>query len=124
MASTRPASSSGLQLRRPLRSSAVAHSLCTVLTASRPVTAVTRRTPLATPSWLTILKKPAWPVCVRCVPPQNSTDVSAVAASGLSAPISSTRTGSGYFSPNTARTPGTFFASASGIVTGVTGRSA
>ena len=97
-----------LAVEAAVRSSTTAASRCTVATASRPVTAVTRRTPLATTSWLTILKKPAWPVWLRCVPPQNSTESSSVASSGLSAPISSTRTGSGYFSPKTARTPGDF----------------
>ena len=33
-------------------------------------------------------------------------------------------TGSGYFSPKTARTPGIFFASSNGLMTAVTGRSA
>ena len=42
------------------------------------------------------------------MPPQNSTEFSVVASSGLLAPTSSTRTGSGYFSPKTARTPGSF----------------
>ena len=63
------------------------------------------------------------PVLGMCVPPQNSTESSGVASSGFSGPISTTRTGSGYFSPNTARTPGTFFACSSGNVIAVTDRS-
>ena len=60
-------------------------------TATQPPTTLdvsnTRRTPFATGSWLTILKKPASPVCFRWVPPQNSTEFSSVAASGRSVPV-------------------------------------
>ena len=49
-----------------------------------------------------------FPVLGRCVPPQNSTLSPWFATAGDAGPMSTTRTGSGYFSPNTARTPGIF----------------
>ena len=60
-----------------------------------PVTASMRRTPAATPPSLTILNRPMSPVRCTCVPPHSSRLV----------PMSSTRTVSPYFSPNSIMAP-------------------
>mmetsp|Transcript_33921 Transcript_33921/g.82250 ORF Transcript_33921/g.82250 Transcript_33921/m.82250 type:complete len:209 (-) Transcript_33921:2306-2932(-) len=66
-------------------------------TAASLVTAEIRRIPLATAVSSTKTKASASAVFETCVPPQNSIEVSS--------PTETTRTGSGYTSPNTARTP-------------------
>ncbi|MNT55111.1 hypothetical protein D3C72_1923220 [compost metagenome] len=92
--------------RRPCSSAAgdlsVAATLCTVDSRScrydsalAPVTASMRRTPAATPPSLTILNRPMSPVRPTWVPPHSSRLV----------PMSSTRTVSPYFSPNSIMAP-------------------
>ena len=71
------------------------------------------------------MNSPTWEVWARCVPPQNSAAVARVASvAGSAVPTETTRTGSGYFSPKTARTPSIFIASASGISLAATASSA
>ena len=60
-----------------------------------PVVASTRRMPAATPPSEVILNTPMSPVRATCVPPQNSREL----------PMSSTRTSSPYFSPNSITAP-------------------
>ena len=69
-----------------------------------PVTASTRRMPAATPPSATILNRPMSPVRCTCVPPHSSRLL----------PMSSTRTSSPYFSPNSIIAPA-FCASSIGI---------
>ena len=76
-----------------------------------PVSAVIRRVPAETDSSPTILNRPTWPTLSRCVPPQSSRENS---------PIATTRTISGYFSPNSAIAPSAL-ASSIGIVDQVIG---
>mmetsp|Transcript_19335 Transcript_19335/g.30352 ORF Transcript_19335/g.30352 Transcript_19335/m.30352 type:complete len:221 (+) Transcript_19335:960-1622(+) len=83
------------------------------LAASR-VNAVILRMPLATAVSSVSTNASASAVFETCVPPQNSTDESS--------PTLTTRTGSGYTSPNKARTPGRALASSSGMTSAVTGR--
>ena len=81
--------------------------------------------PLATDSSEVILNRPICEERLRCVPPQNSIALAwSVLFEVSSEPIEITRTGSGYFSPKTARTPEIFCASASGMTVAVTGSSA
>ena len=68
------------------------------------MTASTRRTPAATPPSATILNRPMSPVRCTCVPPHSS----------RLEPMSSTRTSSPYFSPNSIIAP-SFCASSIGI---------
>mmetsp|Transcript_668 Transcript_668/g.1522 ORF Transcript_668/g.1522 Transcript_668/m.1522 type:complete len:316 (+) Transcript_668:171-1118(+) len=82
--------------------------------AASLVSAVILLTPLATAVSSVRTKASASAVFDTCVPPQNSTEVSS--------PMVTTRTGSGYTSPNTARTPGIFLASSSGTTRAETGR--
>mmetsp|Transcript_30018 Transcript_30018/g.63664 ORF Transcript_30018/g.63664 Transcript_30018/m.63664 type:complete len:226 (-) Transcript_30018:2158-2835(-) len=90
--------------------------------ASLIVTPVILLTPLAIPSSLSSTNPPASDVFFRWVPPQNSTLYAfhcaswgfpriCVTGAGLTA---TTRTGSGYTSPNTARSEDIFWASSSG----------
>mmetsp|Transcript_22644 Transcript_22644/g.31588 ORF Transcript_22644/g.31588 Transcript_22644/m.31588 type:complete len:248 (-) Transcript_22644:2037-2780(-) len=84
-------------------------------TASRAldlVSPVIRRTPLAMPSSCSSTKHCASPVEERCVPPQNSVLCAAhleflgsASRSSTREPTETTRTGSGYTSPNTALKP-------------------
>mmetsp|Transcript_38091 Transcript_38091/g.88640 ORF Transcript_38091/g.88640 Transcript_38091/m.88640 type:complete len:314 (-) Transcript_38091:2298-3239(-) len=83
------------------------------LRAEAPVTAVIRRTPLATAVSSRRTNASASAVLARWVPPQNSTEASS--------PTVTTRTGSGYTSPKTARTPGISVASFRGMTREVTG---
>ena len=82
----------------------LASCACTQASALSPVTASTRRMPAATPPSATILKKPMSPVRATCVPPQSSREL----------PMSSTRTSSPYFSPNSIIAP-VFCAASIGI---------
>ena len=89
--------------------------------AATPATAVMRRTPvLSAPSLIMANERASW-LDGKCVPPQNSTlaprhftFVGSARSCAIVAPIETTRTGSGYFSPNTARTPAIFLACSSG----------
>mmetsp|Transcript_9357 Transcript_9357/g.15008 ORF Transcript_9357/g.15008 Transcript_9357/m.15008 type:complete len:228 (+) Transcript_9357:376-1059(+) len=105
-------------------SSLASNSLARVIAvfASSCVTNVIRRTPLAIPSSFKMTKAPASLVLVKCVPPQNSTLYWFHMASWgferisgiLAGETATTRTGSGYFSPNTERSELIFLASSSG----------
>ena len=88
--------------------------------ASCPVVATIRRMPFAMPDSSVITKSLISPVRATCVPPQNSILVLRHFGFSMSCAISSTsyssdttRTGSGYASPKTARRPGIFWASGS-----------
>mmetsp|Transcript_8414 Transcript_8414/g.37928 ORF Transcript_8414/g.37928 Transcript_8414/m.37928 type:complete len:241 (-) Transcript_8414:1905-2627(-) len=86
--------------------------------AAAPLVAPTiRRTPFAMPSSERRTKSVASEVFARCVPPQNSMEypfqssASGVASrSSMDGPTETTRTGSGYTSPKTARSPEMAFA--------------
>src|SRR6185295_3162555 len=75
--------------------------LSTSASALVPVVASMRRTPEATPPSDVTLNRPMSPVRATCVPPQNSRDE----------PMSSTRTSSPYFSPNSITAPERFASS-------------
>mmetsp|Transcript_18019 Transcript_18019/g.55923 ORF Transcript_18019/g.55923 Transcript_18019/m.55923 type:complete len:338 (-) Transcript_18019:1789-2802(-) len=96
--------------------------------AAPRVMASTRRMPLAVPSSCTIAKASACEVLLRCVPPQNSIDSffhlaseGAASSSSTLAPTDTTRTGSGYVSPKTARRPLMARAASSGASLAYTG---
>ena len=81
--------------------------------AAPPLVApVMRRTPLAMPSSDSSTNSPASPVLARWVPPQNSIEyvfhssaAGEASNSSILGPTLTTRTGSGYTSPKTARKP-------------------
>mmetsp|Transcript_14775 Transcript_14775/g.33778 ORF Transcript_14775/g.33778 Transcript_14775/m.33778 type:complete len:252 (-) Transcript_14775:68-823(-) len=82
----------------------------TASAASWPVTPTTRRTPLATALSSTRAKPPRLSVLGTCEPPQSSIEnpshrasSGAARSSGTVGPMDTTRTGSGYRSPKTAR---------------------
>mmetsp|Transcript_47100 Transcript_47100/g.100151 ORF Transcript_47100/g.100151 Transcript_47100/m.100151 type:complete len:236 (+) Transcript_47100:267-974(+) len=106
-------SSASTDSRLAVLPSNFAPSSIALLAASR-VRAVILRTPLATAVSSVSTNASASAVFETWVPPQNSTEASS--------PTLTTRTGSGYTSPNMARTPGTALASANGITSAVTGR--
>mmetsp|Transcript_6462 Transcript_6462/g.10659 ORF Transcript_6462/g.10659 Transcript_6462/m.10659 type:complete len:299 (-) Transcript_6462:223-1119(-) len=96
--------------------------------AAPRVTAITRRMPLAMPDSSISWKKAAWPVLVRCVPPQNSMlspfhlgSSGSASSSPTGAPTLITRTGSGYRSPNTRRSEGIWQACSNGETSAYTG---
>src|SRR5450830_670412 len=91
----RVVNSSGLVLRAPAASCRRRLSDCTSASAPSPVTASRRRMPAATPPSVMILKRPISPVRPTWTPPHSS----------LEEPMSSTRTSSPYFSPNSAMAP-------------------
>mmetsp|Transcript_118299 Transcript_118299/g.346555 ORF Transcript_118299/g.346555 Transcript_118299/m.346555 type:complete len:232 (-) Transcript_118299:1854-2549(-) len=102
---------------------------CLAFWAAAPVAATIRLTPLAMAFSSRIANVPASAVFVMWVPPQNSTDwdrhSSFEGDSSKSptdaAPTVTTRTGSGYTSPATARTPVMLIAVSSGTAVVVTG---
>mmetsp|Transcript_44317 Transcript_44317/g.108313 ORF Transcript_44317/g.108313 Transcript_44317/m.108313 type:complete len:264 (-) Transcript_44317:366-1157(-) len=99
-----------------------------VLRAASPVKAVILRTPLATASSCTSVNALASSVLPTCVPPHSSRLAPAHASlsgaltiSATLLPMLSTRTGSGYFSPNTARSPLMLIAVSRGMTSASTG---
>ncbi|MCY1532495.1 hypothetical protein D9M68_677750 [compost metagenome] len=87
--------SAGVERSMPATCVSRAFWFCTQTRALSPVMASMRRTPAATPPSETILNRPISPVRPTCVPPQSSREK----------PMSSTRTVSPYFSPNSAMAP-------------------
>ena len=80
--------------------------------AAAPVNPKHRRTPADEAPSESSTKDPASAVVCKCVPPQNSVDNSfhrgslgAASSASIVDPTHTTRTGSGYCSPKTARTP-------------------
>ncbi len=104
-AATRCGASAAPTRSAPATPSSVASSRCTCASARSPQTASTRRTPAATPVSATILNSPMSPVRATCVPPHSS----------RLEPMSSTRTVSPYFSPNSISAP-SFWASSIGTM--------
>mmetsp|Transcript_52524 Transcript_52524/g.114562 ORF Transcript_52524/g.114562 Transcript_52524/m.114562 type:complete len:292 (-) Transcript_52524:1198-2073(-) len=86
------------------------------------VTPTTRRTPRPSPSSLSSANRPISRVLATCVPPQNSMAYlphsAVLGASSICAtpgpPTATTRTGSGYCSPKTARRPSISLAASNG----------
>mmetsp|Transcript_11854 Transcript_11854/g.50769 ORF Transcript_11854/g.50769 Transcript_11854/m.50769 type:complete len:244 (+) Transcript_11854:624-1355(+) len=114
-ASSAPASDSHFATR-----DATACASASEAAAAPRVAPTTRRIPFAVPSSDITTKRSAAFVLARCVPPQNSMENAFQSSlegfaskSSILGPTETTRTGSGYTSPNTALNPEIFCASAS-----------
>mmetsp|Transcript_14322 Transcript_14322/g.35931 ORF Transcript_14322/g.35931 Transcript_14322/m.35931 type:complete len:260 (-) Transcript_14322:1277-2056(-) len=107
-----PSSSAAGSFSTSLNFASISLPFSSVPFARSPVNAVMRRMPFATASSWMRVKAFASSVFFTCVPPQSSRDAlvhlslsGSSSMSPMELPIESTRTGSGYDSPNTARSP-------------------